>query len=1149
MNWLLLLTMAHATETLLIAENEDWAYLDSATPPDSSWNTAGYDDSAWLSGPAPIGYGLFDLITLTDWGADPFDRPLTTWLRHDFTATGVTTFTGLVLKLRVDDGAVVYLNGAELHRVNMPAGVITDTTAALLSVSGAAQTDLVSYVVPVGGLIEGDNTLAVEVHNASINSPDLAFNLSLAAWDDAGSVIRGPYLQAANDDGLIVRWRTEGPSSSRVWTGSAPGALNVTHNSVGQSLDHEVQLTGLGPSNTQYYAVGSSETGMLAGDDADHFFTTHPTPGTRQPSRIWVLGDAGTKNISQEAVRDAFVTWSGTNNPDLLLMLGDNAYNSGTDTEYQLAMFDIYPSYLRRMATWSTIGNHEGYTSNSITQEGPYFDIFNLPINGESGGVPSGTEAWYSFDYANIHFVCLDSNGSDRGVGSAQLAWLELDLAATTQDWVVAFFHHPPYSRGSHNSDFETQLVEMRSNALPVLEDYGVDLVMSGHSHTYERSALADGHYGLANTFEANMWVHEGDGDPTGDGAYRKPTAGIAGHEGAVYVVAGSSGQVSGGSLDHPMMHLSLSELGSVVLDIDGDELNAVFLNDQGLELDHFSIHKAVTTITEIGGPRIGFETDSLDFTATAQHADGTPITDFEWDFGDGSPTEIGSAVSHTWSNDAAYRLTVTVQDLVGADVVEFATVDIQNAPPVVQPLIPPEKCDEGVEVAFHGDATDPANDPITYSWDMGDGALVAGQDIVYAFPDDGPWTVTLTVTDDAGAFASQSTQVTCTNLAPVLQGLAHAPLGENADATITAIVTDPGRDDTFTITWDVGLGITPFVGDIWEYHFGDAGDYPVTLTIEDDDGAIIVEDVVVTVSNGPPVIEVLSAPIAVYEGDLAHFSVVAYDPSNDPFTASWNFDDGSEAMGVSLSHAWSDDGLYVVRLTLDDGRIDGAEDHDLPVEVFNLPPVIQGTTVAGLLVEGETIALTANASDPGLNDELSYSWQVQGQLIEGNVATWIPDQDGLVQFTVTVTDDDGASAQTTVAAAIANGAPWLADTPPTLEAPVNDDWTWSTQVNDPGNDPIHYNLTGPDGSWVSESGEVHWIPELADEGQTMWFLLSFADDEGLGESFSWPVTVTAPITGEHTNFRNARGCSQAPMAPVLGWFLPLLLLWRRRSP
>jgi len=133
----------------------------------------------------------------------------------------------------------------------------------------------------------------------------------------------------------------------------------------------------------------------------------------------------------------------------------------------------------------------------------------------------------------------------------------------------------------------------MRQNALPILEAWGVDLVLGGHSHSYERSYLIDGHYGVSTTLDpVTMVLNPGDGNETGDGVYEKPNIVAAENEGAVYAVAGSSGKVSGGALDHPAMYVGLAELGSMVLDIVGNRLDAVFIDDTGLVLDEFTIMK-----------------------------------------------------------------------------------------------------------------------------------------------------------------------------------------------------------------------------------------------------------------------------------------------------------------------------------------------------------------------------------------------------------------------------------------------------------------------------------------------------------------------------------------------------------------------------
>ena len=303
-----------------------------------------------------------------------------------------------------------------------------------------------------------------------------------------------------------------------------------------------------------------------------------------------MLGDSGTGDANALAVRDAYEAYAGTTHTNLWLMLGDNAYPSGTDAQYQTKLFDIYVSMLRKSALWPTLGNHDLASANSSTETGPYFDIFTLPTAAEAGGFGSGTEAYYSFDHANIHFIVLDSLGTDRSPGGAMLTWLEQDLEATLQDWIVAFWHHPPYSKGSHNSDTELPLVEMRQNVVPILDAHGVDLTLSGHSHSYERSWLVTGFHATPTTVPGSGTILDGgDGRPGGDGAYLKS---FAPHDGTVHTVAGSSGRISGGALDHPLMAVSRNLHGSVVLDVHSNRLDAVFLRSNGVVEDSYTIIK-----------------------------------------------------------------------------------------------------------------------------------------------------------------------------------------------------------------------------------------------------------------------------------------------------------------------------------------------------------------------------------------------------------------------------------------------------------------------------------------------------------------------------------------------------------------------------
>jgi hypothetical protein len=408
------------------------------------------------------------------------------------------------------------------------------------------------------------------------------------------ALVRGPYLQVGTTTGGIVRWRSDVFTDALVYYGTDPENLTNFASELTVTNEHIVQISGLEPSTRYYYSIGSAAQRLVGtnGIGSEYWFDTSPPVGTRRPTRLWVLGDAGTAGNGapdrQESTRNAFYNYAATNGqPDIWLLLGDNAYNSGTDPEHQRAIFDMYPTTLRNKFVWPTLGNHETSMSTTAT-DFPYLHIFSLPRNGEAGGVPSGTEKYYSFDYANIHFICLDSMTSGQTANTPMANWLREDLAAASAEWIIVFFHHPPYTKGNHDSDREQDLVNIRQNLLPIMETNGVDLVLCGHSHAWERSYFIHGHYGLSSTFNETMKVNPGDGRVDGDGPYQKDAEG----HGIVYTVAGSAGQATGGSLDHAAHYLSLNELGTMVIDINENRLDALFLRETGEIQDRFTIVK-----------------------------------------------------------------------------------------------------------------------------------------------------------------------------------------------------------------------------------------------------------------------------------------------------------------------------------------------------------------------------------------------------------------------------------------------------------------------------------------------------------------------------------------------------------------------------
>jgi hypothetical protein len=512
------------------------------------------------------------------------------------------------------------------------------------------------------------------------------------------------FLQQVSTHSAVVKWRGGDGDTvcySRKITNLSKSNWPDCVTGVATEGGHlEAYLTDLDPDKDYFYSVG----GHI--DEGQHFNTA---PNSNKPPKdgnthILIVGDSGTITDGvdadhpegehpgeAQAVLDGYYTYNAANggeDVDLFLALGDNAYEAGTDEEWQKSFFELYPDILRSANAVTTIGNHEmgigplelsGFifcaiigdptpdcpfwgpesyflplaggsaSSDPASYDGdgnlqpdgtgmPYLDIFSQPSAGESGGVPSGTEQYFSVDYGSVHVVSLDTQLSarDETERATMMNWLTSDLSHNTRDWTIVIFHHPPYTKGTnHDSDdadaspIDRPEADMRTEFTPIFEEYGVDVVYSGHSHSYERSYYLNGHTGTSDTFSAADHAELVDGDPDHPASGRagetyqqnSPTSGGV-DDRVVYTVAGSSGKANSGGdslgitndnewllhaahIEQPYSDTKCAESagcrvglrglgvqGSVVIDANDNFLRARFVDVNGEVLDQFTIER-----------------------------------------------------------------------------------------------------------------------------------------------------------------------------------------------------------------------------------------------------------------------------------------------------------------------------------------------------------------------------------------------------------------------------------------------------------------------------------------------------------------------------------------------------------------------------
>ena len=586
------------------------------------------------------------------------------------------------------------------------------------------------------------------------------------------------------------------------------------------------------------------------------------------------------------------------------------------------------------------------------------------------------------------------------------------------------------------------------------------------------------------------------------------------------------SRQTTNGVWEEEVIDLSVYSLDTIRVRFAFDTVDSVLNNYEGWYIDDVRIWVDAPPppptnnkpIAEVGGPYSGDVGVPILFDGSgSSDPDGDPLT-YNWNFGDGASLSGTSAlVTHVYAIPGNYTVTLVVND--GAldsnpDTTTVTVNDVNEAP--VADVGGPYSGDEDTAINFDGSgSSDPDGDPLTYSWDFGDGGNGTGQTPSHTYADPGSYTVTLVVNDGALDSSPSSTTVT-------VNAVNHPPVanvgGPYSGDEDTAISFDGSGSsdldgDALTYSWNFGDGASLSGTSALVTHvYADPGSYTVTLVVNDgaldsnpDTTTVTVNDV-----NEAPVADV-GGPYSGDEDTAINFDGSgSSDPDGDPLTYSWDFGDGGNGTGESPSHTYADPGSYTVTLVVNDGTLNSSPSSTtVTVNDVNYAPVAD---VGGPYSGDEDTAISfdgSGSSDPD-GDPLTYSWNFgDGQNGTGESPSHTYADPG--SYTVTLVVNDGALDSspdtTTVTVNNVNEAPIAeagADQTGDVDEVLNFDGSGSS---DPDGDPLTYSWDFGDGQ--SAIGET--VSHSFAAAGVFIVTLTVADGGGLTASDTLTVTINEP--------------------------------------
>ena len=450
----------------------------------------------------------------------------------------------------------------------------------------------------------------------------LVASIFAAGAASAAKAVNRPYLQSVTPSSAVVVFRADQACPAQVRFAPTAGGTEQVAASTQSQAQHEVKLEGLKPATEYRYTVEACGSPL----ETEHTFRTAPSPGSTTDVHFAAIGDFGKGTAAQTSVADRMLA----HDPDVIVTVGDNIYDDGTDAEFTSNFLRPMGALFAEVPLYPAFGNHD-YAADDLATS---LKNFVVPTNN-----PIGTERYYSVDWGNVHFVMLDSiclmgeaSTSECDVDQ-QLAWLDNDLRSTTSHWKVVMMHNVLFSSAKYGARPE-EVGPMREMLLPIFEANGVDLVLSGDDHVYERSHPMKG-----------------------------TEVAPAGTRGITYVVTGHGSEGRNWAMDQQAWSAYRNNTNVGFLDVktQGGTLTARMVGADGNTYDTFTIEKPLppgaaipVQLTATAEPSSGKAPLEVLFSASAQPEDA----EVTWTFAPGQ-TATGREVRYRFDVPGTHEVQV----------------------------------------------------------------------------------------------------------------------------------------------------------------------------------------------------------------------------------------------------------------------------------------------------------------------------------------------------------------------------------------------------------------------------------------------------------------------------------------------------------